>query len=129
MDMRRTWREVSLSGGYRKFLARPLQPLTFEVHEYKKVDEQFVETDMQRLGRERDVGHKAQEKEDEKKGENADAQMEEGEEKEETKEEEDKIAVVLKLQLASSQYATMALRELMKAGGVKAYQPAFMGGR
>ena len=42
---------------------------------------------------------------------------------------EKKIAVVVKLQLGSSQYATMALRELMKAGGVKAYRPEFMGGR
>jgi tRNA pseudouridine13 synthase len=54
--------------------------------------------------------------------------MEEGEEKDEVTE-EDKIAVVITLQLASSQYATMALRELMKAGGVKAYKPQFMGGR
>jgi len=53
--------------------------------------------------------------------------MEDGEEKEEV--EEEKIAVVIKLQLASSQYATMALRELMKAGGVKAFKPEFMGGR
>jgi tRNA pseudouridine13 synthase len=122
--MRRPWREVSLSGGYRKFMSRPPQPLSFEVHEYSKVDEQFVETDMQRLGRERDVGHKTKEKDD------ADADMEDGEEKEAVQEEEKKkIAVVLKLQLASSQYATMALRELMKAGGVKAYKPEFMGGR
>ncbi|KAF1831672.1 tRNA pseudouridine synthase D [Decorospora gaudefroyi] len=114
--MRRSWRETSLSGGYRKFMSRPLQPLAFEVHEYTKPDEQFVETDMQRLGRARDVG----------KGAGGDAEMEEGEEKEE---EAKKIAVVLTLQLASSQYATMALRELMKAGGVRAYKPEFMGGR
>ena len=44
-------------------------------------------------------------------------------------EEKKKIAVILKMQLASSQYATMALRELMKAGGVKAFKPEFMGGR
>ena len=43
--------------------------------------------------------------------------------------EKDKIAVILKLQLGSSQYATMALRELMKLGGVKTYKPDFGGGR
>jgi tRNA pseudouridine13 synthase len=122
-NMRRQWREVSLSGGYRKFMSRPLQPLSFEVHEYSKPDEQFVETDMQRLGRARDVGHKTEGP----KKEDKDTEMEDGEEKEAV--EEKKIAVVLKLQLASSQYATMALRELMKAGGVKAFKPEFMGGR
>jgi tRNA pseudouridine13 synthase len=69
------------------------------VHEYKKQDEQFVETDMQRLGKERDVGHKAAQNggDDGKKEKGADAQMEDGEEKEDAKEEENKIAVVLKL--------------------------------
>ncbi|KAH9870114.1 hypothetical protein J1614_007036, partial [Plenodomus biglobosus] len=120
-NMRRSWREVSLSGGYRKVLARPLQPLAFEVRRYTREDEQFVETDLQRLG----VGRGVQ-----GKGGNGDvdATMEDGEEKEEG-EVEQKIAVVLKLQLASSQYATMALRELMKAGGVKAFKPEYMGGR
>jgi tRNA pseudouridine13 synthase len=50
--------------------------------------------------------------------------MEEGE-----AEEARRIAVVVRLQLGSSQYATMALRELMKAGGVRAFRPEFMGGR
>lgn len=36
----------------------------------------------------------------------------------------DKLAVVLKMQLASSQYATMALRELTK-GRALAYTPEF----
>jgi tRNA pseudouridine13 synthase len=117
-NMRRPWREVSLSGGYRKFLSRPLRPLEFTVHAYLKEDEQFVETDLQRLGRKRDVGKNAKVQ--------GDVVMDEGEEKEE---EVSKLAVVLKLQLASSQYATMALRELMKAGGVKAYKPEFLGGR
>jgi tRNA pseudouridine13 synthase len=126
-NMRRGWREVSLSGGYRKFLARPLEPLTFDVYRYTKEDEQFVETDLQRLQKERgeEFGPARRERSGaEEKAE--DVEMEEGEEKEVVQE---KLAVVIKLQLASSQYATMALRELMKAGGVKAYKPEFMGGR
>ncbi|KAL3427084.1 tRNA pseudouridine synthase d [Phlyctema vagabunda] len=40
-----------------------------------------------------------------------------------------KLAVVVKFALGSSQYATMALRELMKVGGVRTYKPDFSGGR
>ncbi|XP_014554192.1 hypothetical protein COCVIDRAFT_105659 [Bipolaris victoriae FI3] len=114
-NMRRSWREVSLSGGYRKFLARPLREVGYEVHGYVRVEEQFVRTDLDVL---RDAG-------DVNTGRKDVVVEEEGEEKEE----KDKIAVVIKLQLGSSQYATMALRELMKAGGVKAFKPEFMGGR
>lgn len=113
-DMRRSWREISLSGGYRKVLARPLRPLEYEVHSYVKNEEQFVETDLQRLRKEMDGKDGVDEIKE-------DVEMGEGEAR--------KIAVVLKLQLGSSQYATMALRELMKAGGVKAYKPEFLGGR
>jgi tRNA pseudouridine13 synthase len=119
-NMRRGWREVSLSGGYRKFLAKPLQPLSFEVHEYAKADEQFVVTDLQRIREANEVKIEATEGEVQKD----EVDMEDGEEQPDKK-----LAVVLRLQLASSQYATMALRELMKAGGVKAFKPEFMGGR
>jgi tRNA pseudouridine13 synthase len=118
-NMRRGWREVSLSGGYRKFLAKPLQPLSFEVHEYVKEDKQFVVTDLQRIREAKDESVKGEPAKEEQ-----DVDMEDGE-----AQADKKIAVVLNLQLASSQYATMALRELMKAGGVKAYKPEFMGGR
>ncbi|KAF9695567.1 hypothetical protein EKO04_006604 [Ascochyta lentis] len=117
-NMRRSWREVSLSGGYRKFLARPLSPLGFEVHSYTKEDQQFVETDLDKIKKARGDVKKDGERE------RGDVQMQDSE-----KEEDKKIAVVIKLQLGSSQYATMALRELMKAGGVQAYKPEFMGGR
>lgn len=40
-----------------------------------------------------------------------------------------KIAVIVKFQLGSSQYATIALRELMKQGGVQTYKPEFGSGR
>jgi tRNA pseudouridine13 synthase len=40
-----------------------------------------------------------------------------------------RLAVVLKLGLGSSVYATMALRELMQHGGVQVYQPDFSSGR
>lgn len=77
-----------------------------------------METDLDKIKKARGDAKKEGERE------RGDVQMQDGE-----AEEKKKIAVVIKLQLGSSQYATMALRELMKAGGVKAYKPEFMGGR
>ncbi|KAF1914487.1 pseudouridine synthase [Ampelomyces quisqualis] len=118
-NMRRGWREVSLSGGYRKFLAKPFQPLSYQIHAYDKDEAQFVTTDLQRLT------HKARhEPLPVENGHDAHEETHDAQEHNKTK-----LAVVLTLQLASSQYATMALRELMKAGGVTTYKPEFMGGR
>lgn len=44
------------------------------------------------------------------------------------KREQAKIGLIVKFTLGSSMYATMALRELMKAGGVKTYKPDFTTG-
>ncbi|KAK2783419.1 hypothetical protein FQN53_009182 [Emmonsiellopsis sp. PD_33] len=112
-DMRRGWKDVSLSGGYRKLLSRPGPDYSFEVKAYSKDDQQFVQTDLEKL--------KAK-----SSGEEASAQAGEMEASDEAA---DKLAVIIKLQLGSSQYATMALRELMKNGGVKTYKPDFGGGR
>jgi tRNA pseudouridine13 synthase len=57
---------------------------------------------------------------------NTDVDMTDASKSEEVKEQ--KLAVVIKLQLGSSQYATMALRELTKGGAV-AFRPDFQGGR
>ncbi|PGH21465.1 hypothetical protein AJ80_03256 [Polytolypa hystricis UAMH7299] len=128
-DMRRKWRDVSLSGGYRKVLSRPGQDCEVQVRRYEVADEQFSETDLERL-------RKTQQQK-KRKMQEEDAEVKDGDEMEIEKEgggggEEgkgDKVAVIIKLQLGSSQYATMALRELMKTGGVKTYKPDFGGGR
>ncbi|GAM82241.1 hypothetical protein ANO11243_002200 [Dothideomycetidae sp. 11243] len=96
-DMRRRWRDISLSGSYRKFMARA-EHLSVQVRKYSDDEEQLVLTDLDRLNGREEVPF----------GEG------------------DKVAVVLKLQLGSSQYATMALRELTK-GGALAFKPDYSG--
>ncbi|GKZ94318.1 hypothetical protein AnigIFM59636_007689 [Aspergillus niger] len=108
-DMRRKWREVSLTGSYRKLLNRPGPDFSFDVHVYTQDDEQFVQTDLEKL-----QGKKAETETSGEATPSSNAQ--------------EKLAIVLKFQLGSSQYATMALRELSK-GKVKAYQPDFGKGR
>ncbi|MCJ1468543.1 hypothetical protein MMC07_007172 [Pseudocyphellaria aurata] len=116
-DMRRKWKDVSLSGSYRKLLARPGDDVSFEIKTYVKENEQFVKTDLDQMSngpppKQYDLGHSA-----------------DGAGSGKTPKDAEKIAVVLKLQLGTSQYATMALRELMKVGGVQTYKPDFGGGR
>ncbi|KAI1609389.1 pseudouridine synthase [Exophiala viscosa] len=118
-DMRRKQKDFSLSGGYRKVLARIGEDFDVEVHEYSNDDQQFVETDMDRIKKS---------KQGEKSGEGSAENAENGSGAGESGDQPKKLAAVLKFQLGSSQYATMALRELSK-GGIQAYKPEFMGGR
>lgn len=181
-DMRRQWKEISLSGSYRKVLARPGKDISFEIKTYKNEDEQFVATDADRLGlgsKPQRNSHSKREQTDHAHHDNtttkssADIKQETEPAQEsgvsepkhdntdnpnatetgtltsiksDSQESEDmeqgggvaliggayrdyKIAVILKLQLGTSQYATMALRELLKAGGLKTYKADFSGGR
>lgn len=148
-DMRRKWKDVSLSGSYRKLLAKPLRKVEWEVRGYgaKGEDEQFVETDADKLDKAKGTfrrsdntrdGHGAKPEDHPKaEGTSTDRQddvagafdpaptaADQG-----TQPKNDKIAVILKMQLGSSTYATMALRELMKAGGVKTWKVEHSGGR
>lgn len=106
-DMRRKWKDVSLSGSYRKVLSRMMgDDYSVDVQTYSRDEEQFVRTDLDMV-----------------QGAAAAAPTAGSDEKTE----QEKLAVVIKFQLGSSQYATMALRELMK-GKVKSFTPEF-GGR
>jgi tRNA pseudouridine13 synthase len=107
-DMRRKQKDYSLSGGYRKLLARP-ESLECEVKTYTADTEQLVKTDLERLM-------------ETNANEPLDHAMTDAPEDEIS---EQKLAVILKMQLGSSQYATMALRELLKAGGLKTYKADF----
>lgn len=130
-DMRRKWRDVSLSGSYRKLLARPGKDISFEIKAYTNEDEQFAETDLDRLA------HKTASTDQQNATTNNTNISPPSKEEEQPSIQEEreavvakkKIAVVLKLQLGTSQYATMALRELMKLGGVKTWKPDYGGGR
>ena len=126
-DMRRNWKDISLSGSYRKLMARPISDVSFEVKGYTEGDEQFVETDLDRLNKETKAKSDLQ----------SHAVVVDGKEEDPATEEAgvapvekpEKIAVILKLQLGSSQYATMALRELLGPDGLQSYKPDFSGGR
>lgn len=195
-DMRRKWKDISLSGSYRKLLAKPLGKIEWEVRAYgaKGEDEQFVETDLekleevgavrgrgeQQLGRKplsqsmKDVGYGRNDGSTSKNMANSTSPIDDNQNSVQTdnapqdfssatatkdshlsttttteqtaaaadgtaatnaaqqptpEPKNDKLAVILKMQLGSSTYATMALRELMKEGGVKTWKMEYSGGR
>jgi tRNA pseudouridine13 synthase len=113
-DMYRKWKDISLSGSYRKLLAKSGPECSAEVHKYFQDDQQFVLTDLDILNKKREIDIRTETNTMgptpviEQAGEGDVA----------------KTAVVLKFQLGSSQYATMALRELMK-GGATTYKHDF----
>ena len=159
-DMRRPWKDFSLSGDYRKLLAKPGPSSSFEVVAYTEDDTQFVETDVDRIEKATNETLEDQKRLQEASSDNAgvdqvsmfdEAKRDSPEEKPAIglqttaeaptdeaemndvngtgKEEKlEKLAVILRLQLGSSQYATMALREL-GLGYITAYKPDFGSGK
>ncbi|KAL9104941.1 MAG: hypothetical protein Q9163_000186 [Psora crenata] len=180
-DMRRSWKDISLSGSYRKLLAKPGKSISFEIKTYENENEQFVETDLDRYY----IAHPEQDRRGQGRAFSKMPTAKEGPEENaahpasdnaiaaipgetdgqtslpaatapasastsdmsssmeidngggggvrldwnDQPKDDKKIAVILKLQLGTSQYATMALRELMKHGGVKAFKMDYSGGR
>jgi tRNA pseudouridine13 synthase len=108
-DMRRKQKDFSLSGSYRKMLARIESGYDVQVRAYNDDNEQFVDTDMDAIKKQASKVQSLSV---------ASREPEDG----------DKLAVILKMQLGSSQYATMALRELSRSG-IEAYKPDYGGGR
>jgi len=133
-DMRRSWKDMSLSGGYRKVVVKPGEGMSAEVRAYGREDEQMVETDLEKLnkktGYKRGPQQKQQDVQDVEMTDAAAAQNATSSTNGATfGDPHGKIAVILNMKLGPSQYATMALREMMKIGGVKTYKPDFGGGR
>lgn len=119
-NMRRTWKDVSLSGAYRKLMGRPLNGVEVQVREYKTFEDQLVKTDLEKLRTASEGGAT-----ENSSGKDATYHKNLVEENGDAAEvDEKKIAVLLKFQLGSSQYATMALRELT-GGGAVAFKPDF----
>ncbi|KAF4550601.1 tRNA pseudouridine synthase D (TruD)-like protein [Elsinoe fawcettii] len=98
-DMRRKWKDISLSGSYRKVMSRP-EKVSHELKRYVEEDEQLLLTDMDRLEGKTDLPM------------HDDSAT--------------KTALIITMQLGSSQYATMALRELTK-GGALSFKPDYSG--
>nr|POF18040.1 multisubstrate pseudouridine synthase 7 [Quercus suber] len=124
--MRRSWKDISLSGGYRKMLVRPGKAFSLEVREYENDHHQLVQTDLENIRESKSHGDNAyQQKNSAEDDVNGFKQaMRNAAHEQDGEKQRMKLAIVLKLQLGSSQYATMALRELTK-GGAMGYKPDY----
>lgn len=98
--MARKVKEFSLSGNYRKLMSKP-ENLSYDIVKYKQEGVPMVKTDLEVL----------QEK---KAGKEVVSRIIDPQE-----DDADKIAIVLKMQLGVSSYATMAMREFMKVSEKK----------
>ncbi|KAI9675909.1 MAG: hypothetical protein M1829_003147 [Trizodia sp. TS-e1964] len=130
-SMRRSWKDISLSGSYRKFIGRVGPSIGFEVKRYTGENEPIVETDLEKIQKANKMAQQNRSTVAEPSGQGAQSEeVKLGAPEDHSQDEANgKIAVVLKMQLRSSQYATMALRELMKHHGVQTYKPDYGGGR
>lgn len=101
-NMARRVREFSLAGSYRPIMGKPTN-LSYDIVNYSESTESLVRTDLEILHLKKEAELKGEPIPDISRvieSSNADA---------------DKKAVVLRMQLGVSSYATMALREFMKA--------------
>lgn len=94
--MGRRVREFSLAGSYRQLMGRP-ENLSYEIVKYEDEDQPLVRTDLELLQLKKE-GQENPSQSIQSDSPNA-----------------NKKAVILKMQLGTSSYATMALREFMKA--------------
>ncbi|KAF3929514.1 hypothetical protein ABW19_dt0202590 [Dactylella cylindrospora] len=103
-SMVRNQKDISMAGHYRRLLFKP-EEVEWEVKRYDGFLDQLVETDLMYVQRQRE------------KVKNRPLSKDEGLVQEAVNNPSgSRIAVIIKLRLGTSQYATMALRELSKGG-------------